>query len=126
MFKAENDNLQAQAGFSDFIYYLNFHGIKIARLRNTPFEVDKNNSVVFNYDVKSYSIPLNPDHMAMVDLSLKQNRIAFDLWGHTRTRWRVGPFKSVKFWLRLNCQLRFQAPQVGGNNIDSRCSSKSK
>ncbi|KAL2902116.1 NDR1/HIN1-like protein 26 [Bienertia sinuspersici] len=123
LFKAQNDNLQAHASFSDFIYYLNFHGMKIARLKNMPFEVDKNSSKLFNYDVQSFSIPLDPDHMAMVDRSLKINKISFDLWGHTRTRWRVGPFKSVKFWLRLNCQLHFQ---VGGNSIGSHCSSKSK
>lgn len=123
VFKAENDNVQAHASFSDFGYYLSFHGLKIARLQNNPFEVDKNGSAYFNYDVKSYSIPLDPDHSAIVDRSYKQNRIAFDLIGHTRTRWRVGPLKSVKFWLRLNCELTFQ---VDGNSIDSHCTSKSK
>lgn len=123
VFTAENDNIQAHASFSEFDYMLSFHGIHIARLKNLPFDVNKNDTATFNYDVQSYSIPLDPDHSAIVDRSLKQNRIAFELAGHTRTRWRVGPIKSVKFWLRLHCELKFQ---VDGTSIDSHCTSKSK
>ncbi|XP_021753844.1 NDR1/HIN1-like protein 12 [Chenopodium quinoa] len=124
IFQAENDNTGARASFSDFTYYLSFHGIQIARLKNLPFNVDKNDSAIFNYDVKSYSIPLDPQHSAIVDRSLKQNRISFELMGDTRTRWRVGPIKSVKFWLRLSCELKFQGD--GSYTTDSHCTSKSK
>ncbi|XP_021835987.1 NDR1/HIN1-like protein 12 [Spinacia oleracea] len=125
VFKAENDNRQANASFSEFTYSLSFHGIQIARLRNLPFNVGQNNSATFNYDVKSYSIPLDPDHSSMAARSLQQNRISFVLTGHTRTRWKVGPLKSVKFWLPLHCELKFQDD---GSTIlpDSHCTTKSK
>lgn len=123
VFKAQNDNAKAHVSFSEFVYYLKFHGLIIAKLQNHAFEVNKNDSVTFNYDVKSYSIPLDLYHSAMVDRSYRENRISFDLIGRTRTRWRVGPFKSVKFWLHLNCELKFQ---LDGINVDSHCTTKSK
>ena len=123
-FKAENDNLKAHASFSAFIYELKFHGIKIATLKNWDFKVDKNNSKIFVYDVKSESIPLNPDLMEIVDLSMTRDKIMFDLKGHTRARWKVGPIKSVNFWLIMSCDLQFH---MDGSSIDFHsCSSKHK
>ena len=123
-FKTENDNHEVQANFSDFIYELKFHGIKIATLKNWDFKVDKNNSKIFVYDVKSESIPLNPDLMEIVDLSMTRDKIMFDLKGHTRARWKVGPIKSVNFWLIMSCDLQFH---MDGSSIDFHsCSSKHK
>jgi len=122
-FEARNDNEKAHASFSDFHYNLSFHGIHVATLRNWDFTIGPNASVVFPFVVEADSIPLDPNLMAMVDSSLKKNRITFVLRGHTRTRWRVGPLGSVKFWFHLNCDLRFQ---VDGTSVDSHCTSKSK
>ncbi|XP_057519374.1 NDR1/HIN1-like protein 12 [Amaranthus tricolor] len=123
-FKAENDNIEAQASFSDFIYELSFHGIKLTKLRNWDFNVEKNNSKFFMFDVKSESIALNPDLMEVVELSMNEDRIVFDLRGHTRARWRAGPIKSVKYWLHMNCNLQFH---MDGSSIDFHsCSSKYK
>lgn len=119
---AENDNPRAHANFYNFSYSINFQGIRVANLVNLPFDLGKNKSRGFRYVFDSDSIPLNPYQSEVVDLSLKKGRIVFYLVGHTRTRWRIGFLRSVKFWLRLDCRLQFQWP--GGNSVDSRCTSK--
>lgn len=122
--KAENDNEKATASFYNFSYNLMFHDIKIAKLVNWPFDVARNKTRLFNYEVESDSIPLDPRQSTVVDASLKKGRVVFYLNGHTRTRWRVGPLHSVRFWLRLDCRLQFQWP--GGISVDSKCTSKKK
>ncbi|GMY33665.1 NDR1/HIN1-like protein 12 [Fagus crenata] len=122
--RAENDNTKAHASFSDTSFILSFQGLVLAKLVADPFDVKKNSSTDFNYVVTSSEIPLDPARMRQVDLSLKQNKIAFDLKGSSRARWRVGRLGSVKFWCHLNCELRFHFSN--GTYIRSRCSSKSK
>lgn len=122
VFRAENDNIRANASFSTFHYELSLHGIAVARLVNYPFNVGKHSTLDFHYVVESNYIPLDPNHMAMVQRSLGQNRVGFVLTGHTKTRWRVGPFRSVKFWCNLACELSFRRDD--GSNIDTHCISK--
>lgn len=121
--KAENDNAKAHASFHETKFLLGFHGVKIAQLRADPIEVPKNNSIELKYEVESIPIPLEPEEQNNVFLSLSQNLIVFELKGTTRTRWRVGLLGSVKFWLHLDCLLRF--PKIG-DVIYPRCSTKSK
>ncbi|KAK6938371.1 WD40-like beta propeller [Dillenia turbinata] len=94
--RAENDNAQAHASFSDIAFTLRFDGIVVAHLVNDPFDVKKNRSVDFNYVVESSPIPLNEEAMALVDKSLKQNLIAYGLKGSARARWKVGFLVSVR------------------------------
>ncbi|PIA31170.1 hypothetical protein AQUCO_05200045v1 [Aquilegia coerulea] len=121
--KAENDNAKAHATFSDLSFFLYFQRLQIAELTADAFDVLKNTSTELQYIVPSLSIPLERTAMEEVDASLKQGRIAFDLKGAVRTRWRIGVVGSVKFWSHLSCQLKFLT--VNGTSINSRCSSKS-
>ncbi|XP_074310091.1 uncharacterized protein LOC141645580 [Silene latifolia] len=121
--RAENDNQDAQASFSDFNYDLSFHGIKIDTLKNWPFEVGKNGSVLFQFIAKSSSIPLDPEQESMVSRSYNEDRIVFHLLGRTRARWRVGPLKSVKFLCNLFCELQFHRD---GTSFESHCTPKFK
>ncbi|KAK7835075.1 hypothetical protein CFP56_023836 [Quercus suber] len=122
--RAENDNTKAHASFSDTAFILSFQGLVIAKLVADPFDVKKNSSIYFNYEVTSDEIPLDSTRMHQVDLSLKRKVIIFDFKGNSRTQWRVWLLGSVKFWCHLNCQLRFHTSN--GTYISSRCSSKSK
>ncbi|KAJ4952416.1 hypothetical protein NE237_029248 [Protea cynaroides] len=122
--RAENDNAKAHASFSDFNLLLSFHGVDIAELRNDPFDIPKNKSQDFTYVAQSTPIPLDPEEQEEVDLSLKQNKITFDLKGSVRTRWRVGILGSVKFWGHLDCQLQFFP--YNGSRINKDCSTKSR
>ncbi|KAK6939916.1 Late embryogenesis abundant protein, LEA_2 subgroup [Dillenia turbinata] len=122
--RAENDNAKAHASFSDMDFTLRFDGIVVAQLVNDAFDVKKNTSVDFNYVVESSPIPLDEQAMALMDMSLKQNRITFGLKGNARARWKVGLLGSVKFWCHLNCQLSFFPSN--GSSTYSYCSSRSK
>ncbi|KAB1225669.1 hypothetical protein CJ030_MR1G009150 [Morella rubra] len=122
--RAENDNAKAHASFSDTGFILSFEGLIIAKLVAAPFDVKKNSSTDFNFVIQSSEIPLDPTRMEAIDMSLKKDQITFHLKGSSRTRWRVGPFHSVKFWCHLDCQLRFRPSN--GTYIFSTCSSKSK
>ncbi|KAL3498081.1 hypothetical protein ACH5RR_040813 [Cinchona calisaya] len=121
--KAENDNAKARASFYVTRFLLGFHGVRVAELHADPIDVSKNNSIVLKYEVESSPIPLDPEAQNNVYMSLSQNLIVFDLKGTTRTRWRVGLLGSVKFWLHLDCHLRFRKV---GDVIYQRCSTKSK
>lgn len=121
---AENDNAKAHSSFSDTGFILSFEGLQIAKLVAGPFDVRKNSSTHFNYVVQSSRIPLDPNRMEEVDMSLKRDQITFHLKGSSRARWRVGLLGSVKFVCGLNCQLRFRPSN--GTYIRSRCTSKSK
>ncbi|XAR70761.1 hypothetical protein NMG60_11027738 [Bertholletia excelsa] len=122
--KWENDNARAHASFYDSGFVLSLYGMEIAKLVAPPFEVKKNSSVEFHYQVASSPIPLGPEQTVMVDSSLKQDRVTFDLRGTARTQWRVWLLGSVKFTLHLNCQLHFIPSSL--NSTGSYCSSKSK
>ncbi|KAK9272749.1 hypothetical protein L1049_003126 [Liquidambar formosana] len=122
--RAENDNVKAHASFSETSFTLSLHGMVIAKLAGNPFEVRKNSSVDFNYVVPSSPIPLDPIQMNFVDLSLKQDKIVFDLKGNVRTQWRVGLLGSVKFWGHLDCHLQFRPSN--GTYTHSRCTTKAR
>ncbi|OMO93724.1 Late embryogenesis abundant protein, LEA-14 [Corchorus olitorius] len=122
--RAHNGNENAHASFSESSYFLSLDGKNLAQLVAGPFEVSKNNSVDFNYVAVSKPIPLDPEEAEDVDLSIKNDRITFDLKGGTKARWRVGPLGSVRFSCNLNCQLHFHA--LNGTYIPSRCTSKAK
>ena len=122
--RAENDNIKAHASFSDTAFILSFQGLVIAKLVAGPFDVEKNSSIYFGYEVTSDEIPLDSGRMHQVDLSLKKKVITFDFKGNSRTQWRVWLLGSVKFWCHLDCQLRFHTSN--GTYINSRCSSKTK
>ncbi|KAM0967428.1 hypothetical protein FF1_023082 [Malus domestica] len=51
--RAENDNTNAHASFSDTSFMLSFQGLSIAGLVAYPFEVNKNSLVDFHYLVQS-------------------------------------------------------------------------
>ncbi|KAG5060835.1 hypothetical protein AAZX31_01G139800 [Glycine max] len=122
---AQNGNAKAHATFSDIRFNLSYQGQGIAVMLAPPFDVAKNSSKPLNYVVRSASIPLTPEQMEEVDESWKRDVIGFDLKGSARTRWRVGPLGSVKFWCNLECQLRFR-PSNGSYIHHSRCTSESK
>ncbi|ESW30080.1 hypothetical protein PHAVU_002G122900 [Phaseolus vulgaris] len=122
---AQNGNAKAHATFSDISFNLSYQGQPIARMVAQPFDVAKNSSKTLNYVVRSASIPLTPEQMEEVDESWKRDVIGFDLKGGARTRWRVGPLGSVKFWTNLECELRFR-PSNGSYIKHSRCTSESK
>ncbi|XP_052209298.1 uncharacterized protein LOC127812809 [Diospyros lotus] len=122
--KWENDNARAHASFYNAGFLLSLHGLEIAQLVADSFEIPKNSSVEFDYSVESSPIPLDPEQMRQVDSSIKQDLVVFELKGKARTRWRVGIVGSVKFRLRLNCELRFILSNR--NSTGSRCSSKTK
>ncbi|CAK8561859.1 unnamed protein product [Lathyrus sativus] len=121
---AYNGNAKAHAKFSKMTFSLSFQGQGIAVLVADSFDVPKNSSNVLRYVVQSSSIPLTPDQMEKVDESWKRNEIGFDFKGAGRTRWKVGPFGSVKYSCHLNCYLKFRP--LNGSYIPSKCSSKSK
>lgn len=121
---AQNGNLKAHAMFSEIRFRVYYQGMKIAIMVADPFDVAKNNSRFLNYVVQSASIPLTPEQMEVVDESWKRNIVGFDLKGNARTQWRVGPLGSVKYWCKLECQLRFHP--INGSYIPTKCTSQSK
>ncbi|XP_004512337.1 NDR1/HIN1-like protein 12 [Cicer arietinum] len=121
---AQNGNAKAHATFSDIKFLLSYQGQGIAIMVADTFDVPKNNSQILNYVVQSSSIPLTPDQVEVVDETWKRNVVGFDFKGHARTQWRVGPLGSLKFWCKLECQLRFHP--LNGSYIPSRCTSQSK
>ncbi|TKY70181.1 Late embryogenesis abundant protein, LEA-14 [Spatholobus suberectus] len=121
---AQNGNAKAHSTFSDIKFNLSYQGQGIAVMIAEPFEVPKNSSKTLSYVVQSASIPLTPEQMEDVDQSWKRDVIGFDLKGSARTRWRVGPLGSVKFWCNLECRLKFRPSN--GSYIRSRCTSESK
>ncbi|KAH7835004.1 hypothetical protein Vadar_021943 [Vaccinium darrowii] len=122
--KWENDNERAHASFYDAKFILSLHGTMIAKLVAAPFDVRKNSSLELAYTVKASPIPLTPDQMVIVDMSLKEDFVTFELRGTARTRWRVGLVGSVKFWLHVDCKLHF-VPSTS-NSTGLYCSSRSK
>ncbi|XP_020241353.1 uncharacterized protein LOC109819834 [Asparagus officinalis] len=120
---AVNDNVKADASFYDISFGLGFQGVKLAELRADPFNVPMNNSMPLNYIVQSSTIPLDEGRMESMDAALKQEKVPFMLYGHARTRWKVGIFLSIKFWQHLSCKLEFNWP--GGSSIGLDCSSNS-
>lgn len=122
--QAENDNLKAHASFSDTNFFLSFLGIKIAQLVAGPFDVRKNSSREFHYEIVSLSIPLDPSQMEEVDYALKSDLSRFDLKGNTRVRWRVGLLGSMKYSCHLHCELKFHPSN--GTYLISPCSSRAK
>ncbi|KAK6782789.1 hypothetical protein RDI58_020585 [Solanum bulbocastanum] len=121
--KAENDNSKARANFYETSYTLSFHGVKIAYLNADSFDVPSNKSIDLYYPVESSPIPLKPEEGEIAELFLRRGQVVFDIRGKTRTRWRVGILGSVKFWLHLNCQLKFP---LNGTTIYPKCSTKSR
>ncbi|KAK7307393.1 hypothetical protein VNO77_40414 [Canavalia gladiata] len=121
---AQNGNAKAHATFSDIKFNVSYQGQGIAVMVADPFDVPKNNSKTLPYVVQSAPIPLTPDQMEEVDGSWKRDIIGFDIKGSARTRWRVGPLGSVRFWCTLECQLKFHPSN--GSYIPKRCTSESK
>lgn len=122
--RSENDNTEAHASFSGQNLTLIFQGTEIAKLVAPPYEVRKNDSVVFNYLATSEPIPLSDEQRRDVDLSIAGDLIEFVLKGDSKARWRVGAVGSVKFECRLDCVLRFHGSD--GAFIPSPCTSKPK
>ncbi|XP_004509497.1 NDR1/HIN1-like protein 12 [Cicer arietinum] len=121
---AYNGNAKAHATFSEITFSLGFQGQGIAVLVADSFDVSKNGTKDLSYVVQSYSIPLTPYQIEVVDECWKRNEIGFDFKGAARTRWKVGPFGSVKYSCHLNCELKFHP--LNGSYVPSKCSSKSR
>ncbi|GAA0173106.1 hypothetical protein LIER_26791 [Lithospermum erythrorhizon] len=121
--KAENDNEKATASFYETEFDLFFEGQKIAILRADPFDVGSNRTLDLHYEVESKPIPLEPQESDVLEIGVKQNELELGLTGHVRTRWRVGPLGSVKFWLRLHCKLVLP---VDESPIYPKCTTRSK
>ncbi|GLT73930.1 hypothetical protein SLA2020_457580 [Shorea laevis] len=122
--RAHNGNEKAHARFYNWHFIFSLDEMDLAHLQVAdPFDVRKNSSVDFNYVAQSTPVTLDPDTEDWVDGSLKRDRIAFNLKGSSRARWRVGALGSVKFTCNLDCQLRFHR---NGTYIPSRCTSQAK
>ncbi|CAM8990182.1 hypothetical protein QQ045_007114 [Rhodiola kirilowii] len=123
--RAENDNLKAHSTFYDMGFVLSLHGLSIVQLHTNPFDVKKNDTQDLVYKFQSDPIPLDPEQRDYVDLELKRNEMRFMLKGGGRSRWKVGPLGSVKFWCELDCELKFSRSN-GTYMRRQRCSSKAK
>ncbi|XP_042038693.1 NDR1/HIN1-like protein 12 [Salvia splendens] len=110
--KAENDNTRAHARFYDMSYTLSFRSQKIAILMADPFDVSPNRSLELNFVVPSQSIPLNPEEAEAINWSLGRKVVDLDLRGRSRTRWKVWLIGSIKYVMRLDCQLRLPVDQT--------------
>ncbi|XP_072980727.1 uncharacterized protein [Typha angustifolia] len=119
---AENGNAKAEAGFSAVGFDLAFHRIVMARLRAYPFDVGANGSVPLRYAVEASPVPLDEESMAAMDSALKNGVVPLDLDGQARTKWRVGIFLSLKYWIHLSCRIEFFWPN--GSALNSDCWSK--
>ncbi|KAJ0716731.1 hypothetical protein HanPI659440_Chr13g0515961 [Helianthus annuus] len=121
--KAENHNMKAHVSFYDTKLLLGYHGLSIAHLVADPFDVLKNMSRELTYVVESSPIPLEPQEQYLTEQSMAKTKVMpFFLKGNSRTRWRVGPLGSVKFWLHVNCHL--QLP-IDNTAVYPHCSTKS-
>ncbi|GMQ03831.1 hypothetical protein CsSME_00049481 [Camellia sinensis var. sinensis] len=120
--KFQNDNANAHAHFSDTAFIVGIRGLELTKLVLVPFDVSKNSSVEYAYQIESSPILLSPDKVVLVDLSLKQDYASFELIGTAMTRWRVGSIASVKFRLHLNCQLHFVLSSR--DSVGSYCNSR--
>ncbi|KAJ4774984.1 proline-rich receptor-like kinase [Rhynchospora pubera] len=119
---AENTNSKVDASFSNVALSVRFHRMDIARLQAWPFQVDRNSSRMLDYPVRSTPIPLDSGAMNEVALAINRGVINFGIYGKARTRWRVGIFRSVKFWTHLSCRLQFFIDNGTATGRD--CSSK--
>ncbi|KAK1367693.1 hypothetical protein POM88_033785 [Heracleum sosnowskyi] len=122
--KAKNGNVKNHAEFYGLVLALNFHGLPVAKLVNKPFNVKKNDSREFVYEVKADQIPLRSVYRDYVQSSLTKNEVSFEMKGKVKTRWRVWVVGSVKFSLNMDCDLQFFMPN-GSFTYRSPCSSKS-
>ncbi|KAK1417745.1 hypothetical protein QVD17_26879 [Tagetes erecta] len=105
--KAENHNVKAHVSYYNTKLILGYHGVSIAELVADPFDVQKNTSIELNYVVESSPIPLDPPEQYLTEQSLAKTKVMpFFLKGSSRTRWKVGPLGSVRFWLHVNCHLQ--------------------
>nr|GMD74374.1 NDR1/HIN1-like protein 12 [Ipomoea batatas] len=120
---AQNDNARAHASFYKTSYALSFGGVKLAYLNAEAFDVPKNSSRELYYLVESTPVPLSPEQGETVEAALRQRRVAFDLKGTSRTRWRIWMLGSVKFWLHLDCQLKLPLDRT---TLYPKCSTKSR
>ncbi|PWA33892.1 hypothetical protein CTI12_AA624280 [Artemisia annua] len=121
--RAENHNMKAHVSFYDTELILGYHGLSIAKLVAGPFDVRKHTSQELNYVVESSPIPLDSQLQYLTEQSLdKSKAMPFFLKGNSRTRWRVGPLGSVKFWLHINCHMLLP---LNHSVVYPNCSSKS-
>lgn len=97
--------MNAHVSFYNTKLILGYHSLNIAQLVADPFDVQKNTSRELNYVVESSSIPLDPQEQDLTEQSLQKKEFPFFLKGNSRTRWRVGPLGSMKFWLHINCHM---------------------
>ncbi|KAK1430735.1 hypothetical protein QVD17_13689 [Tagetes erecta] len=103
--RAENHNMKAHVSYYNTKLILMYHGLHIAQLVADPFDVRKNMSQELSYVVESSSIPLDPGQQDVTEQSLRREAMPFFLKGNSRTRWRVGPLGSMKFWVHINCYM---------------------
>ncbi|XP_065877151.1 NDR1/HIN1-like protein 2 [Euphorbia lathyris] len=122
--RSENDNSKAHASFSRLNLTLIFDDMEIAHLVAGPYEVRKNDSVVFNFLPTAGPIPLDMNQQRDVDVAINEDLIKFGLKGDAKARWRVGPLGSFGFQCHLDCQLKFH--RSNGSYIPKRCTSKAK
>lgn len=85
--------------------------------------MEANSSVALDYVVGSAAVPLDEEGMREMDVSLRREKIKFELEGEARVRWRVGFILSVKLWTHLSCGIHFFV--VNGSAYGLHCSSKS-
>ncbi|GLT81039.1 hypothetical protein SLA2020_524470 [Shorea laevis] len=119
--RAENGNRKAHARFSQLLLHFSLDGVVLAHLVAEPFDVRKNSYVDFHYVAQSTPVALAPEQEELVDTSLKQDLITFNLKGSAKARWKAGPLGSIKFPSNLDCRLRFHP--LNGTYIPSRCTS---
>ncbi|XP_024964958.1 NDR1/HIN1-like protein 12 [Cynara cardunculus var. scolymus] len=121
--KAENHNLKAHVTYYNTKLILRYHGLSIAQLVADPFDVRKNTTKELSYVVESSPIPLEPAQQDLTQQALeKGTTMPFFLKGNSRTRWRVGPLGSVKFWLHMNCRILLP---INGSIVYPHCTTKS-
>ncbi|KAG4117030.1 hypothetical protein ERO13_D12G203700v2 [Gossypium hirsutum] len=122
--RARNGNRLAHATFLHSNYTLSFEGEDIAQLVAPAFEVNKNSSVDFNYEVQSSPIPLGPEQADQVEAGFNKDLITFVLKGGARVRWKVGRLGPLEFSCHLDCRLHFHASNL--SYVPSSCTSKAK
>ncbi|CAD6256531.1 unnamed protein product [Miscanthus lutarioriparius] len=110
---AVNNNSKTDASFSSMDLVLGFHGADVALLRAQPFVVPRESSLPLPYRVVSAGRALDAAGMQAMDEALKAGVVPFDLFGKARTRWKVGVFANLRFWMRISCRLRFFFPGNG-------------
>ncbi|KAJ9536826.1 hypothetical protein OSB04_029559 [Centaurea solstitialis] len=121
--RAENENQKAHVTYYNTKLILSYHGVPIAQLVADPFDVRKNATQELSYVVESSPIPLDPAEQERTQDALERGRtMSFFLKGSSRTRWRVGPLGSVKFWLHMNCRMLLP---INGTRVYPRCTTKS-